>query len=44
MDTMYYKVVGAILLLPWSILALTVAGHLRARWARKDMTRLAYSS
>lgn len=35
MDTLYYKVVGAILLFPWSILALTVAGHLRARWARK---------
>jgi hypothetical protein len=34
-DTVYYKVVGVILLFPWSILALTVVGHLRARWARK---------
>ena len=35
MDSVYYKVVGVILLFPWSILVLTVAGHLRARWARK---------
>lgn len=34
-ESMYYKVVGVILLFPWSILVLTVAGHLRARWARK---------
>ncbi len=35
MDSLYYKVIAVILLFPWSILALTVAGHLRARWARK---------
>lgn len=35
MDSMYYKVIAIILLFPWSVLALTVAGHLRARWARK---------
>ena len=35
MDNIYYKVMGVILLFPWSILVLTVAGHLRARWARK---------
>ncbi len=35
MDTIYYKVIALILLFPWSILALTVFGHVRARWARK---------
>ena len=35
MDTVYFKVIGVILLFPWSVLALTVAGYLRARWTRK---------
>ena len=35
MESIYYKVIAVILLFPWSILALTVAGHLRTRWARK---------
>ncbi len=35
MDSLYYKVVGLILLFPWSVLALTVVGHFRTRWARK---------
>jgi hypothetical protein len=34
-ETIYYKVIAFILLFPWSILALTVVGHLRARRARK---------
>jgi hypothetical protein len=34
-DSLYYKVIAVILLFPWSILALTVAGHFRARRARK---------
>jgi hypothetical protein len=32
---MCYKVMAGILLLPWSILAAMIAGHLRARWIRK---------
>ena len=36
MESIYYKVIGFILLFPWSILGLTVVGHLHARWARKE--------
>jgi hypothetical protein len=32
---MYYKVMTFILLFPWSILAIMIAGHLRARWAHE---------
>lgn len=32
---MYYKVMTCILLFPWSILAVVIAGHLRARWVRR---------
>ncbi len=38
MESLYYKVVAVILMFPWSILALTVAGHLRARWAHKAVS------
>jgi hypothetical protein len=34
-DPMYYKVMTFILLFPWSILGVMIAGHLRARWVRK---------
>lgn len=32
---MHDKVIAFILLFPWSILAVMIVGHLRARWARK---------
>ena len=32
---MYYKVMTGILLFPWSILGVMVAGHLRARRMRR---------
>lgn len=32
---MYYKVMAFILLFPWSILVVMVAGNLHARWGRK---------
>ena len=35
MQSVYYKVMAVILLFPWALLALTIVGHLRARWARK---------
>lgn len=35
MDSLYYKVIAFILLFPWSILALTIVGHYRARWVRQ---------
>ena len=31
---MYYKVMAAILALPWFFLALTLIGHLRSRFSR----------
>lgn len=35
MESIYYKVVGLILLVPWLLLFVTVAGHLRGRLARR---------
>ncbi len=35
MDAIYYKVIALILLLPWTLLGLTIAGYLRSRLARK---------
>jgi hypothetical protein len=35
MEGLYYKVIGLILLAPWSLLGLTLAGYLRSRWARR---------
>jgi hypothetical protein len=32
---MYYKVIGFILLFPWSILAVTIAGYLHERCLRR---------
>jgi hypothetical protein len=34
-DAMYYKVMTFILLFPWSILSVMIAGHLASRRARK---------
>jgi hypothetical protein len=34
-DPMYY-VMTFILLFPWSLLAVMIGGHLRARWTRKS--------
>lgn len=33
MDGLYYKVIGLILMFPWSLVALTVVGGLRRRHA-----------
>lgn len=35
MDSLYYKVIGFILLVPWTLLGLTVVGYLRSRLARR---------
>jgi hypothetical protein len=35
MDSLYYKVIGFILMVPWTLLGLTVAGYLRSRLARR---------
>jgi hypothetical protein len=35
MFSIYYAVVGAILLMPWSILGLIAAGYLRTRWVQR---------
>jgi len=35
MSSVYYAVIAGILLMPWTMLALTVAGYLRARWCRR---------
>jgi hypothetical protein len=35
MDSPYYTIVGLILLTPWTLLGLTLAGYLRGRWARR---------
>lgn len=38
MFSIYYAVIAGILLMPWTLLALTVAGYLRARWSRRART------
>lgn len=35
LNPMYYKVMTCILLFPWSILAVMIAGHLRTLWEPK---------
>ena len=35
MESIYYKLVGLILLVPWLLLFVTVAGYLRGRLARR---------
>jgi len=37
MDTLslYYKVIGFILLMPWTLLGLTLVGYLRSRLGRR---------
>lgn len=35
MDGLYYKAIGVILLFPWSLVAVTLAGYLRGRLARR---------
>ncbi len=35
MDALYYKVIGLVLLFPWTVFGLTIAGSLRRRLARR---------
>lgn len=35
MDSLYYKVIAIILLVPWTLLGLTLGGYLRSRLARR---------
>ena len=37
MSAAYYNVMAFILLFPWTLLALAVLGHLRARWLRRGI-------
>ena len=39
MDTIYFKVIGLILVMPWGLVGLTAFGYLRARIRRRALRR-----